>query len=469
MQRLGKIKPRLSTEVESSPFGFNYGSNAINAPEAMDTLLDLASKTGFKWMRLGVRWASVEKACGLYDFTESDPLILATLEHGFRPYMTIGGGNPLYTEMPGGRPTNSPEALAAWQDFLRATVRHYGALGVKHWEIWNEPNWGVSWHGYHYGNPPEYAQMVQAAAEAIRGADSEAVILAGSLAFGQAVEFTDAFMAAGAAESFDVLTFHPYNAVPEDTFETMQKLRETVHKHNPKVKLWQGECGLPSSGDTIHGRPGNPWGLKIQAKYLLRRFLTDLLAGIEVDSWYILSDWKASEEQVVSRQASKHWPRGRDAGINTKGVLYYGTWQPKPAYYAAQHIGAMIDGRARLTSDISVSFRVGDEGIFYGLLDPDEDRYPMVPWTASFTDAKGNALVAWWLPWRMQEIVVPARVDLTIRGAPFRQPVLVDLMEGDVYPVIADPTGDGLLVRGVPLADYPFLLAERAAVPLLPA
>jgi hypothetical protein len=37
-----------------------------------------------------------------------------------------------------------------WQEFLRAAVRHYAALGVRHWEIWNEPNWGVSWHGYHH-------------------------------------------------------------------------------------------------------------------------------------------------------------------------------------------------------------------------------------------------------------------------------------------------------------------------------
>ena len=466
MQCLGKIKPRLSTEVASSPFGFNYGTNATNAPEATETLLDLAARTGFKWMRLSLSWKSVEQVKGVYDFAESDPLILSTIEHGFYPYLLISGGNPLYTQMPSGRPTNSPEALAAWQDFLRAAVKHYAPLGVKHWEIWNEANWGVSWHGYHFGNPPEYAQLLIAAAEAIRGADPEALILGGSLAFGHYLEFTDEFMAAGAAESYDVLTFHPYNAIPEDTFEGMQQLREVTHKHNPKIRLWQGECGLPSSGDTIHGRSGNPWGYVIQAKYLLRRFLTDLLAEIEVDSWYILSDWKASEEQVASRQASQHWPRGRDAGVNTKGLIHHGTWQPKPAYYAAQHIGALIDGSSRLIKDVKVAFHVRDEGIFYGLLDPDEDRYPMVPWTASFVDGQGRALVSWWLPWRMQEIVRPATVDLTIRGASFRQPVLVDPLEGKVYPVLAEQADGALLVKGVPMADYPFMLAERDAVEL---
>lgn len=466
MQRLGVIKPKRSTKVDSSPFGFNYGSNAFNAPEAMELILDRAAETGFKWMRLSVSWSQVETEGGVYDFSQADPLIVATLAHGFAPYLLISGGNALYTEVPSGRPTDSEAALAAWQDFIRAAVRHYSAMGVKHWEIWNEPNWGVSWHGHHFGNPPEYARLVIAAAEAIRGTDPEAVILAGSLAFAQTTEFTDAFMAAGAAKSFDVLTVHPYSAVPEDTLEGLEQLREMVHKHNPQVKLWQGECGLPSSGDTIHGRPGNPWGLNIQAKYLLRRFLTDLLVGIEVDSWYILSDWKASDEQVQHRAASKHWPRGRDAGVNTKGLLYHGTWEPKPGYHAAQHIGALLDGACTLDPSVEVAFHVQDEGIFYGLKDPDEDRYPMVPWTAAFQTAAQESLVFWWLPWRMQEIVVPARADLTIQGVDLHDPVLVDLLSGEVYPVVADQTEKGLRVVDMPLADYPYSLVERSHVAL---
>lgn len=465
MQRLGKIAARLSTEVESSPFGFNYGGNASNAPEAMDTLLGYAERTGFKWMRLSALWHRIEKGRGAYGFADSDPLIVATMERGFQPYLLIGGGNDLYTSGPGGRPTESEEALAGWQSFLRATVEHYAAMRVKHWEIWNEPNHGVSWHGG--ANPEEYARLLVAASEAIRAADPEAVILAGSLA-GVDIGFTDAFMDAGAAEAFDVLTFHPYSSAPESTFEPMQRLRQTVHKHNPKIRLWQGECGYPSSGDTIHGRPGNPWGLVIQAKYLLRRFLTDLLAEIEVDSWYILSDWKATPEQVARRQASRHRPRGRDAGVNTKGLLYHGTWQPKPGYYAAQHIGALIDGRAKLDPEIKMDFAIREEGTFYGLVDPGEKRFPMVPWTAAFVDNEGTSMIAWWVPWQMQEIVRPARVDLAIRGAEFQVPVLVDLLDGNVYPVLTEQTDGVLRVKGVPLADYPFMLVERRSLSLCP-
>ena len=192
--------------------------------------------------------------------------------------------------------------------------------------------------------------------------------------------------------------------------------------------------------------------------------MTDLLAGVEVDSWYILSDWKATEEQVARRVASGHTPRGRDAGVNTKGVIFQGTWEPKPAYYAAQHIGALIYGSCELLEDVDVAFDVLDEGIFYGLLDPDEDRFPMVPWTAAFADGAGRQRLAWWLPWRMQEIVVPAEVDMTIRGASFRDPVLVDLLDGDIYPAYIETRGDAVYVKGVPMADYPLMLVERDAV-----
>ena len=120
-----------------------------------------------------------------------------------------------------------------------------------------------------------------------------------------------------------------------------------------------------------------------------------------------------------------------------------------------------------LDPEVKIAFDVRDEGIFYGLQDPDEDRYPMVPWTAAFKSKEGATLAFWWLPWRMQEIVVPARADLTIQGAAFRDPVLVDLLGGEVYPVVAEPTGAGLRLVDMPLADVPYALVERAHVELL--
>jgi hypothetical protein len=72
----------------------------------------------------------------------------------------------------------------------------------------------------------------------------------------------------------------------------------------------------------------------------------------------------------------------------------------------------------------------------------------------------------------MQEIVVPARADLTLRGATFKEPVLIDLLSGEVYPVAVDSTAvegteAGLRVVDMPLADYPFALVERAHIELL--
>ena len=55
---------------------------------------------------------------------------------------------------------------------------------------------------------------------------------------------------------------------------------------------------------------------------------------------------------------------------------------------------------------------------------------------------------------------------MTIQGVDLHDPVLVDLLSGEVYPVVADQTEKGLRVVDMPLADYPYSLVERSHVAL---
>ena len=61
---------------------------------------------------------------------------------------------------------------------------------------------------------------------------------------------------------------------------------------------------------------------------------------------------------------------------------------------------------------------------------------------------------------------LPARADLTIQGIALREPVLVDLLSGEVYPVSVEQTEQGLRLVDMPLADYPYALVERSHVEL---
>jgi hypothetical protein len=60
-----------------------------------------------------------------------------------------------------------------------------------------------------------------------------------------------------------------------------------------------------------------------------------------------------------------------------------------------------------------------------------------VKWTpliASFSDKLGNKLIAWWLPWNAQEYLPKlATVKISLEGIEFKDPVLIDPLDGEVY------------------------------------
>jgi polysaccharide biosynthesis protein PslG len=96
------------------------------------------------------------------------------------------------------------------------TVRHYAPLGVRHWELWNEPNLSNFWQPC--PDIEAYARMLRLAYAAVKEADPEAVVVSAGLS--PAVDngcnvaprtFLAGLYANGAQGSFDVLGHHPYS------------------------------------------------------------------------------------------------------------------------------------------------------------------------------------------------------------------------------------------------------------------
>jgi hypothetical protein len=253
----------------------------------------------------------------------------------------------------------------------------------------------------------------------------------------------------GTAEAMDVLTYHPYNPTPEETVEDIRALKEVVHNADSEMPIWQGECGCPSSGDTIHFRGDAPWGYNVQSKWLLRRLLTDYMVGAEVCIYFLLSEFHGN---VVNGDPTSRM------GYNTKGLVQHTTWQPKPAYYTLQNLTACIDSAWQPVQE-RAEIEILDPGIFYGI-GSHEDRFPCVP--VQFAMRKNDTpMLLYWLPWRPQEIVDPASVRVTWAEAHWREPVVVDLITGEV----SEATMRGDAVE-VPMADYPMIVTERAALDL---
>jgi hypothetical protein len=445
MAPVGYIRKKASVDIQESPWGVQY--LARDYPH--DLLLDCMGESGVKWTRLSTSWRTLEVEKGRYQWDLLDRLVDGLIERGV-DHILIGtgsGSHPAYQEFPEGYiypPTDVPAALDGYCRYAATLVERYRDR-VRHYEIYNEPNWPLFWRPE--PDPKAYARLVGQASKAMRGVDDGIQIAGGSLA-GVGTDQTDYMRSVlsdpGTAEALDILTYHPYNAVPETTFEHIVDLRDTVHELRPSMRIWQGECGCPSSGDTIHARLDAPWGYRVQAKWLLRRLLTE-----EVSIYFLVSEFHGN-----LHPGSPHLR----TGYNTKGLVQHTTWQTKPAYYALQNLTATIDGSWTWVED-KAAIEVVDPGIFYGI-GPHEDRFPCVPWQLALR-CEAVPMLAYWLPWRPQEIVKPATVRVEWPGVSWDAPVCVDLVDGTVNKAAIK----GNAVE-VPLADYPMLLTERIALSL---
>jgi len=462
MALLGYLRKKTSSEIEHSPWGIQYlisdypPRGTLRAPsgsEGHNLLLDLAGKSGVKWTRLEVPWPSVEVTKGCFKWGLLDEVIDGLVSRGINIFLgTASTSHKEYQDFPEGYhfpPTDSPEALEGYCRFARALAERYKDR-VRHYEIWNEPNISSFWRPE--PDAKAYALLVRRVSEAIRSVDSKVKVMGGALARldPPTIQYTQDFLSQpDIAEQIDILTYHPYNPAPEAMLENITALREAVRQLKPELPLWQGECGCPSSGDTIHFRGDAPWGYNVQSKWLLRRLLIDLMAGAEASIYFLIAEFHG------------HLYAGHPElrmGYNTKGLVQHTTWQTKPAYYALQNLTAVIDGSWKLAAD-KATIEIVEPGIFYGI-GKHEDRFPCVPWQVTLRQ-EGAPMLVYWLPWRPQEIIKPARVRVELPDVSWNEPVLVDLLSGEVSEVT---NKEGALE--VPLADYPMILTERSVLEL---
>ncbi|MFB3829717.1 MAG: hypothetical protein ACE15B_23305 [Bryobacteraceae bacterium] len=473
LTKLGYIKPRHSKTIADSPWGIQAGT-------LDEKLVARAAEIGVKWTRLGASWSGIEKQKGQYNFTETDQAFATAIRNGITPFVTLGSGNPLYTPLATyddpklaaiygrrpGPPTSSPEAMRAWLAYVKATVGRYQDR-IAYWEIWNEPN-----HEHYWGAKPdgrEYGRLVKETATLIRSIAPKAVILAGATA-GLDAPFIDAFLGAGTAGLIDIVTFHQYGGVPEERIYKGIEVRKVIDRHNPKIRIWQGECGYPSHSSTRDYRGRSPWGVNIQAKWLLRQGFTDtFFLGAGLSNYFKLVDMgdrgerqKRLPGEPIDRILGfpeRGGSRVRTVGVNEKCLLSNPDLKPKPGYFAYQNLCALMDGRYQ-AAPTEYEIEIRESGPFYGI-GAEDDAFPSVPLLTCYKSAQGKHILAYWLPWYPAEYLPGfARVDLKASGVVFRSPVLVDLLSGEVY-------GMRRALTGLPLADYPFAIVEKEEIEIV--
>lgn len=287
-------------------------------PAELERALDQAQAVGATWLRQTFPWAEIEPQPGQYRWERWDALVEAVARRnaagGQRCFASLsrGAGETLPSANVGrgagseGQPglhllavldtspdwaqsqdrphdhTAPPAFPGAFAAFARAFAERYGSR-VDAYQIWDEPNLASHWGGQP-PNPADYAALLKAAAQAIRAAQPDAVIVAAGLAptletgpeNPSDVLYLRALYQAGAASDFDVVAAKPYgyDAGPDDrrvdlerlNFSRFILLREEMERHGDGGKaLWASHWGWNALPPGWTGPP-SIWGQVSEAQ-----------------------------------------------------------------------------------------------------------------------------------------------------------------------------------------------------------
>jgi hypothetical protein len=440
---IGQMKTRSASEIGSSMW--SIGGETLDRDFAVyDNYKSYLGKLGAKGIRLQGGWAKCEKQPGVYSWEWLDKVVDDALSQGVQPWIQTSYGNPIYngggTTGLGGSLPSSPEALAAWDNWVRALVQRYKDR-VKEWEIWNEPDLNAKHPTI--GSPvtaEDYAKLFIRTAEIIRqeqpGAKIYGLALAGEETF--ATEFLIWLKVLGKTDLLDAVTVHGYPANPDEfTPNRMQKLLKT---HAPKVAVRQGETGAPSKSSKMGAMSDKPWTEVKQAKWNLRRMMQHNGRNIPFNL-FTLVDLKYAQSDMK--------------GMNRKGLLFANddmtVARPKLSYLAAQNVFSIFDD----------SFQ------------PAKILKGPAPEISLFSyqkkDSNQAVVTAWINSAPASESVETTPKDITVPGVVFTDPVYVDLISGKVYRIPKDQWSSdkkNTTFTKLPLWDCPIAIAEASLIPL---
>ncbi|WP_415976090.1 cellulase family glycosylhydrolase [Rhodococcus sp. 077-4] len=255
-----------ASRAEAAPnppgVGISDGGGLLWASDAeLDTTVQFMTGMGVKSMRIAIPWSNVEYTQNQLDWAPVDRVV-NKLRAANISMLGIIAYTPPWATSPVNQPLNTrPASPAAFGDFAGKVAARYKGK-VADYEIWNEPNGSMF-----YGPQPDaagYTALLKAAYPKIKAADSAATVVGGVLGAAEQgwgivnpVDFTNQMYAAGAAGSFDALSYHPYQyslKFSEGPYVDHSPARQLMDMRAAMVangdgskKIWATEYGVPTS------------------------------------------------------------------------------------------------------------------------------------------------------------------------------------------------------------------------------
>ena len=159
--------------VAASSTSFGYGVQAHFLSQDHGQIINATKGMGFNWVKQQVRWEFHETSRGQYSFGELDRMIYASNANGINvmfsvvvaPHWATSGGN------------HYPANYQDFWNFMGTLAGHFRGR-VKAYEIWNEQNLQREWGAPL--NASDYVRLLSGAYQAVKGADSGAIVVSGA-------------------------------------------------------------------------------------------------------------------------------------------------------------------------------------------------------------------------------------------------------------------------------------------------
>lgn len=252
--------------------------------------LGRARELGVGSQRWQLNWQDIEPTPDGWTWDETDATLRPMLDAGLEVELILTLP-PAWAVEPGG---SVPRDLyLAWDDpanrwgrFAYQATSHLAALGVRTFEVWNEPDNPDYWQG----TAADYYQLLRVAYQAIKAADPGARVSMGGMAYWYAPTFWESVLQAAAQDPeaaahdhfFDLVAFHWYSR-SELLYERVAWARATLDRYGLAKPVWVNEVNAPLYG-VDYGPPGPQPGYASQAEqaaFILQAHANALAAGAE--------------------------------------------------------------------------------------------------------------------------------------------------------------------------------------------
>ena len=227
----------------------------------IDKELDMMQSIGVQDIRIGLYWAQIEPAEGVFNWTKADYIVNQANARGMG-VLTVLNQTPAWAGDPIGAGTPSAEDFSSYATAV--TARYKGKISAV--EIWNEPNASFFLNPV---SPSNYTELLKAGYTAIKAVDPSITVIGGVLGSGQTqvkpdgtvvtmdpYNFLQGMYDAGAQGFFDALSFHPYKydikfsnqgLIADSPLNQLKEMRALMDSLGDGAKsIWATEYGLPT-------------------------------------------------------------------------------------------------------------------------------------------------------------------------------------------------------------------------------